>query len=314
MKETDLIYKIASLYFEDNLTQQQIAQKMGISRIKVSRLLQQARNKGIVEISLNKPQQNYTGEEKLIAAKWGLSEVILTAPEFSTNEELLRQLGESASEYAVRILNGKETISLAWGSTLSSFVQSLPKMEFPKLKIVQMLGGLGSPEAEVHSSDLVRRLSDKTGGKGRLLSAPGVVTSKSVKEGLLEDTYIKETLVSAASSDIAFVGIGTGAPNSILMSQGDILPADTLIEIKKLGAVGDISLRFFDISGNLIDHPINDRIIGISSMDIRKIPRVIAIAGGLEKYKAIQGALESGLIDVLITDYKTGIKLLETGR
>ncbi len=311
MKETNLIYKIASFYFEDNLTQQQIAQKMGISRIKVSRMLQQARNKGIVEISLNKPQQNYTEEEKSIADKWNLNEVILTAQDYSSNEDLLKQLGVSASEYAMRILNGNETVSLAWGSTLSSLVQNLPKVYFPEIKIVQMIGGLGSPEAEVHSSDLVRRLSDKTGGKGRILSAPGVVTSKSVKEGLLEDTYIKETLVLAASSDIAFVGIGTGAPNSILMSQGDILSAVTLKEIKKLGAVGDIALRFFNSSGDFIDHPINDRIIGISSMDIKKIPRVIAIAGGLEKYKAIHGALESGLIDVLITDYKTGIKLLE---
>lgn len=311
MKETDLIYKIASLYFEDNLTQQQIAHKMGISRIKVSRMLQQARNKGIVEISLNKPQQNYTEEEKSIASKWDLNEVILSASEFSSNEDLLKQLGISASEYVQRILNGNETVSLAWGSTLSVFVQNLTKLDFPEIKIVQMLGGLGSPEAEVHSSDLVRRLSDKTGGKGRILSAPGVVSSRDVKTGLLEDPYIRETLVMAASADIAFVGIGTAAPDSILMSQGEILPVDTLEEIKNSGAVGDISLRFFNGNGNIINHPVNERIIGISDLEIRKIPRVIAIAGGLGKYEAIKGALRSGLIDVLITDYETGKKLIE---
>ncbi|MCK5671863.1 MAG: winged helix-turn-helix transcriptional regulator, partial [Spirochaetales bacterium] len=149
MKETNLIYKIASLYFEDNLTQQQIAQKMGISRIKVSRMLQQARSNGVVEISLNKPQQNYTEEEKSIASKWNLNEVILSAPEYGSNEDLLKQLGVSASEYAIRILNGNETVSLAWGNTLSAFVQNLPKLDFPEIKIVQMIGGLGSPEAEV---------------------------------------------------------------------------------------------------------------------------------------------------------------------
>jgi len=222
MKETNLIYKIASLYFEDNLTQQQIAQKMGISRIKVSRMLQQARSKGVVEISLNKPQQNYTEEEKSIAARWNLNEVILSAPDYNSNDDLLKQLGISASEYAVRILNGNETVSLAWGRTLSAFVQNLPKLDFTELKIVQMIGGLGSPEAEVHSSDLVRRLSDKIGGKGRILSAPGVVSSSAVKKGLLEDPHIRETLSLAASADIAFVGIGTGAPDSILMSQGEI--------------------------------------------------------------------------------------------
>ena len=311
MKETNLIYKIASLYFEDNLTQQQIAQKMGISRIKVSRMLQQARSNGIVEISLNKPQQNYTEEEKSIASKWNLNEVILSAPDYSSNEDLLKQLGVSASEYAIRILDGNETVSLAWGSTLSAFVQNFPKLEFPEIKIVQMIGGLGSPEAEVHSSDLVRRLSDKTGGIGRILSAPGVVSSSAVKKGLLEDPHIKETLALAASADIAFVGIGTAAPDSILMSQGEILPVDTLKEIKASGAVGDISLRFFDSSGDLINHPVNDRIIGINDLEIQKIPRVIAIAGGQGKYEAIKGALKSGLLDVLITDYETGMKLIE---
>jgi len=310
MKETDLIYKIASLYFEDNLTQQQIAQKMGISRIKVSRMLQQARSKGVVEISLNKPQQNYTEEEKSIAARWNLNEVILSAPDYNSNDDLLKQLGISASEYAVRILNGNETVSLAWGRTLSAFVQNLPKLDFPELKIVQMIGGLGSPEAEVHSSDLVRRLSDKIGGKGRILSAPGVVSSSAVKKGLLEDPYVKETLDMAASADIAFVGIGTGAPDSILMSQGEILPEETLVEIRSKGGVGDISLRFFNSSGDIINHSINERIIGISDLEIRKIPRVIAIAGGLDKYKAIVGALKSGLIDVLITDYETGKELI----
>ncbi len=309
MKETNLIYKIASLYFEDNLTQQQIAQKMGISRIKVSRMLQQARSNGVVEISLNKPQQNYTEEEKSIASKWNLNEVILSAPEYGSNEDLLKQLGVSASEYAIRILNGNETVSLAWGNTLSAFVQNLPKLDFPEIKIVQMIGGLGSPEAEVHSSDLVRRLSDKTGGVGRILSAPGVVSSSAVKKGLLEDPHIRETLSLAASADIAFVGIGTGAPDSILMSQGEILPEETLVDIRNKGGVGDISLRFFNSNGSLINHPVNKRIIGISESEIRSIPRVIAIAGGRGKYEAIKGALKSGLLDVLITDYKTGMKL-----
>lgn len=311
MKETDLLYKAASYYFEDNLTQQQIALKLGISRIKVSRMLQQARNKGIVEITLNKPKYNFAEEEKGIAEKWNLSEAILSDGNFGTRADLLKQLGMSTSGYAVRILNGNETISLAWGSTLSAFVQNLPKLDFPEIKIVQMLGGLGSPEADVHSSDLVRRLSEKMGGVGRILSSPGIVSSKDVKIGLLEDVYIRETLSMAASASIAFVGIGNAAPDSVLMSQSDILPGETLRELKSRGAVGDISLRFFDVDGNMINHPINDRLIGISYSEIRNIPRVIAVAGGSEKYEAIKGALKSGLVDVLITDYETGKKLLK---
>ncbi len=309
--ETDLIYKIASLYYEDNQTQQEIANRLGISRIKASRLLQQARINGTVEISLNKPKGNFADLENRIASKWRLKEVILSSSESMKKEDILSQLGKAASEYAQRIIKGNETISLTWGSTLSEFIQNLPGMDFPNLKIVQMLGGLGSPEAAAHSSDLVRRFSDKTGGIGRFLSAPGVVTSLAVKEGLLKDPHIMETLELAEHAELAFVGIGSPASDSMLMSQGTIVSRQILEELKAAGAVGDICLRFFDEKGRIIKHPINDRVIGIEADSIRNIPRVVAIAGGSEKTLAVRGALKSGLIDVLITDYETGKKLLE---
>ena len=221
--ETDLIYKIASLYFEDSQTQQEIANRLGISRIKVSRMLQQARTQGIVEISLKKPKGNFTDLEKRIADSWNLKEVIISPGNSADDRELLTGLGQTAAAYAERILGGNETISLTWGSTLSSFIQNLPSMDLPKLKIVQMLGGLGSPEADVHSSDLVRRFSDKTHGIGRFLSAPGIVTSLAVKEGLLADPYIGETLQLAEQANLAFVGIGNPDQDSVLMSQGNLL-------------------------------------------------------------------------------------------
>ncbi|RKX96841.1 MAG: sugar-binding transcriptional regulator [Spirochaetes bacterium] len=311
MTETDLIYKIASLYYEDNQTQQEIANRLGISRIKVSRLLQQARTSGIVEISLKKQNGNFTDLENRIASQWQLKEVILSSSESMDKDEILSQLGKAASEYAQRVIKGNETISLTWGSTLSAFLQNLPGMDFPKLKIVQMLGGLGSPEAAVHSSDLVRRFSDKTGGIGRFLSAPGVVTSLAVKEGLLKDPHIMETLELAEHADLAFVGIGAPASDSMLMSRGTIISREILDELKAAGAVGDICLRYFDGQGRIIKHPINDRVIGIETDGIRNIPRVVAVAGGPEKTQAVRGALNSGLIDVLITDYKTGKNLLE---
>lgn len=311
MREEDLIYKVAALYFEENLTQQQIARQLGISRVKVSRTLQQAKVRGIVEISLNKPKQSYSEDEKNLAKKWGLLEVVLSPSVPGDKEEQLRKLGMTASEYAQRVLPGADSVSLTWGSSLSSFVESMPDMDLPELKIVQMLGGLGSPEAHEHSSDLVRRLAEKTGGKGRILSAPGVVSSSEVKNGLLTDPYIKETLEMAASTDMAFVGIGTDSSDSILMSRGRIIPSRTLSGIKNAGAVGDISLRFFDGNGKFVSHEINNRIIGLDVSEIRKIPRVVAVAGGKGKYEAIKGALKSGLIDVLLTDYETGLKLME---
>ena len=95
------------------------------------------------------------------------------------------------------------------------------------------------------------------------------------------------------------------------MSRGTIMSQQILDELKAAGAVGDISLRFFDEKGSIVRHPINESVIGLNAASIRKIPRVIAIAGGPEKKQAVRGALNSGLIDVLITDYETGMNLLE---
>ncbi|RKX73290.1 MAG: hypothetical protein DRP60_12155, partial [Spirochaetes bacterium] len=106
MTETDLIYKIASLYYEDNQTQQEIANRLGISRIKVSRLLQQARTSGIVEISLKKQNGNFTDLENRIASQWQLKEVILSSSESMDKDEILSQLGKAASEYAQRVIKG----------------------------------------------------------------------------------------------------------------------------------------------------------------------------------------------------------------
>lgn len=310
MKETNLIFKVCTLYYEQNETQQNIAGMLGISRIKVSRLLQQARTEGIVNISINLPAQDYTRDEETIARKWGLKEVLLV-PSTNDSREQIDLLGKKCSEYAQRIIQEKDIISITWGSTLASFIHNLPDIEFSELKIVQMLGGLGSPESERHSSDLIRKFSLKTGASGRILPAPGVVMSKEIRDALQQDIQIKETLSIAAASHIAFIGIGTAEPDSVLMSQGSILSPEDVQEIKEQGAVGDISLRFFNAKGQFLTHALNEKVIGLEARQIGSIPRVVALAGGSEKRNAIPGALRTGTIDVLITDYKTGIMLIE---
>jgi DNA-binding transcriptional regulator LsrR (DeoR family) len=310
MREINLIYKVCTLYFEQNQTQQAIAQLLGISRIKVSRLLHQAKIEGIVNISINMPIQDFAREEDLIARKWGLNEILLV-PSVADPSEQLTLLGTKCAEYAQRIIQKGDNISITWGSSLASFIQNLPNIEIQNLKIIQMLGGLGSPESEMHSSDLIRRFSVKTGASGRILPAPGVVMSKEVRDALMQDTHINETLRFAASSQVAFIGIGTAAPDSILMSKGSILSKEDLEGIKKQGALGDISLRFFNKEGKFLDHPLNEKIIGLEAEQIRNIPRVAAVAGGPEKKEAVLGAMRTGTINVLITDFNTGMMLIE---
>jgi DNA-binding transcriptional regulator LsrR (DeoR family) len=228
--------------------------------------------------------------------------------------QITRELGAAAADYLVRCLRGDEIVGLSWGTTLLATVDALPAKNWPDLQVVQILGGLGSPDAETHGTDLARRTASAFGAQLHLLPAPGVVASKAVRDALLSDPQISDTLALAACLNVALVGIGAPAcPNSVVRQTGTILSEAELERLTRQGAVGDIALRFFDENGQPINTEMNDRIVGITLDELRQIERVIAVAGGREKFEVIRGALRGKLITTLITDNVTAQKLTQDG-
>jgi DNA-binding transcriptional regulator LsrR (DeoR family) len=305
-----LLYKIAKAYYEDNLTQEEIGKLFGLSRIKVSRLLQQARDERIVQVTIIPPVESNVELERELAARYGLDEVIIVSPSSYDKTVLTHELGSATADYLLRCLQGDEILSISWGTTLLSVIESLAAQNWPEMKIVQMLGGLGRPESENYGTDLVHRLALAFNAKPRLVPAPGIVNSKLVRDALLLDSQIASTLTLAAQADVALVGIGRPTPDSVVMQSGILTEAE-FAELQACGAVGDIALRFFDASGQPIQHEICDRMIGLDLDQIRKIPRVIGAAGGEAKVEVIRAALQGKLINVLVTDERTTRNLLE---
>ena len=199
---------------------------------------------------------------------------------------------------------------MTWGTTLLAVVNALPTQNWPDLKVVQMLGGLGQPEADVYGADLVHRTAGAWRARPRLLPAPGIVASKLVRDALLADPQISDTLALGAQADVALVGIGRLALDSVVMQAG-ILSPEELGQLRARGAVGDIALRFFDLDGQPVEHDIYERVIGLDLDQIRSIPRVIGVAGGEGKLDVIRAALHGGLIHVLVTDEATAACLLD---
>lgn len=305
-----LLYKIAKAYYEDNLTQEEIGKLFGVSRIKVSRLLQQARDERIVQVTIIPPVESNVELERELAARYCLDEMIIVSPSSYDKTILTRELGPATVDYLLRCLQGAEVLSISWGTTLLSVIEALSVQSWPEMKIVQMLGGLGQPESETYGADLVHRMALAFNAKPRLISAPGIVTSKLVRDALLDDPQIAGTLALAAQADVALVGIGRPTPDSVVMQSGILTKAE-FVELQACGAVGDIALRFFDASGQPIQHEICDRIIGLDLDQIRRIPRVIGVAGGEAKVEVIRAALQGKLINVLVTDERTARNLLE---
>lgn len=301
-----LLYRIAQSYYVDGLTQQQIARRFGLSRPKVSRLLQRARDEKVITFTLLPPPSGMADLESELERKYGLEEVIIVAvSDLQDTANVKRELGPAAAECLVRSISGDEIVCIAWGLSILAMADALPFKSYPGVTIVQMLGGLGPVDELEHSAELTRRVSQKLNARLRLLPAPGIVSTRAAAEALKADKRIAETLDLAARADIAVVGLGVLQPDTILLRDGIIVTPGDLETLKAAQAVGDIALRYLDAYGNPLDVEINDRVVGLTLEQIKAIPRVIGIAGGTAKYDIIRAALRGGILDVLVTDHAT---------
>lgn len=313
MNETQkLMVKIAKMYYEEGLTQTLISKRLGISRPKVSRLMQEAMDQGIVRIEIASIPGDYSDLMQQLQAKFGLIEAIVvevTGP--LTYESVSHVLGIAAAEYFQRIVKDGDVIGLTWGSALASMVAHLEQEKKPNCMVVQMLGGLGSPNTNTHATDLVIRTAMALDGKMSLMPAPGLVDSIDSAKLLIADRHISQALDFVRKTDVAFVGIGATKYNPFLMRNEEIITYEEMAVLRSQGAVGDISLHFFNLDGLEIDSEFHRRVIGVSYEVLRGISRVVGIAGGPDKYEAILGAIQGGLINTLVTDAETAQKLIE---
>jgi DNA-binding transcriptional regulator LsrR (DeoR family) len=203
----------------------------------------------------------------------------------------------------------------SWSRNLLAMVDALhPTQRGNGGKVIQILGGMGSPEAQVHATSVTQRLAYLLGATAVLLPAPGVVGSSEAKKVLEKDDYVRRVLNLFPKIETALVGIGSMQPSKLLASSGNRFSENEMRQLHALGAVGDICMRFFDAEGRLVATPLHNRVIGIELEALKSAKRVIGVAGGARKEDPIRAALRAKWINVLITDKKTAENLLkETG-
>ncbi len=298
-----LLTKIARLYYEEGYTQQEIANRLAISRPQISKLLKKARKQGIVKIEIIDKEEDFGVLEIKLSKKFSLNEVII-APSLN---DIKTALALKGSEYLKRILRDDLVISLSWGSTLRKLVDIADIRKNYKMEIIPIMGGMGNKGNKITSSEIARTLAEKTGGIYYVIHAPVIVKTAEMKEGLLKEEVIGEIFKKAKKADFAFVGIGKITDTSTMIREGYLEEKDFQL-LKKENVIGDICATFFDIQGNVIDTELSKRIIGL---DVRELKDsiVVGIGGGKEKREAILGALRGGFLDVLITDEETGLFL-----
>jgi len=307
-----LLLKVSKLYYEKEYTQQQISDRLNLSRPKVSRLLQQALTVGVVKINIIPQPGVYTDLEEALEAKYELKEaVVVGVSEPNSQNAVSREVGAAAAGYFSRAMNSPCIIGISWGTTLRAMVDAIPAIDFHGSHIVQLVGGLGIPESEAHATYILRRLVVQTDSKLSILPAPGIVDNANVKKVFLSDSHVQDVFRLFQKITVAYVGIGAPILDSIVMRDGSIITKKELDILKSKGAVGDICMRYFDENGQTILSDVDDRVIGISLEELKKINRVVGVTGGPEKSMAIRSALNGKIINVLITDHLSAKKVLQ---
>lgn len=313
LEERRLMAKVAHLYYDNGLKQSEIAEQLDLSQASVSRLLKRAEEDHIVHISVSIPTGVYPDLEEAIQKQYGLKEVIVADCTQDDDPHILRALGAAAAFYLESTLKRGEVVGISsWSSTLLHMVDAMrPINRKLNTRVIQILGGIGNPAAQIHATRLNERLADLIDGETHFLPAPGVVGSAEAREVLLNDPYVKTTIESFGTVTLALVGIGSLEPSKLLASSGNVFGQEELELLRKAGAVGDICMQFYDATGHPTQTSLNERVIGMSLEQLAKAERTVGIAGGRRKVTAIHGAMEGRWINILITDRFTAEYLLQ---
>jgi DNA-binding transcriptional regulator LsrR (DeoR family) len=314
--ELRLMIRVARLYYEAGMRQPDISKQLGISQATVSRLLNRARDEGIIRISVNVPPGVHSDLEEQLIQTYGLRDAIVVDTTSDQDESLIqREIGTAAAYYLESAISPNEVIGISsWSGTLLALVDtmhSLPRKA--NVQVLQILGGVGNPAAEVHASRLTSRFADLVNGRAIFLPAPGIVGSQAALEVLQQDPYVREAMGLFDQVTLALVGIGAIEPSRLLAESGNIFSKEENDMLRANGAVGDVLLRFFDAQGKPVKTFLNDRVISMSLEQLRQVPRAIGIAGGRRKFRAILGALRGRWVNVLITDRCTAENLTNEG-
>jgi len=303
--------EVASMYYDQNMNQQEIADKVGITRSAISRLLTEARAKGIVEIIVHYPWRTVPELEQKLRAAFNLKEVRVLMRGNKSYDQMLEGLGVLAAQYFSGILQPKDVVGISWGTGLHEMLRALRPKSYPEVDVVQLVGGTGTEKVSAVGPLLAPMLANTLGATCHYLHAPLITESEAAHKALCQERSIRETLARGEQSRIALVGVGSTAPEVYNPYRMGYVNECEMSEIRAAGAVGTVCGRLYALDGSLPDISINRRVVGIEPEALVKIEVVIGVSGGAVKAEAILGALRGRHINVLITDELAAQKVLD---
>lgn len=303
---TEQLIEVATSFYRLGRSQVEIAHALGLDPSTVSRYLKRARDEGIVHIEIRLPRRQHLDVGRDLAGRFGLQRAIVVPQDAGGDDALYAVAADFVSSSLVTGMR----LGVSWGQTLAGVVRFLQPRAVSGLFIAQLTGGLSDAEPGNQCHELVRHIAELyPSSQVKYLHAPAIVDSEAIRAAMVSDRSVSAALDAAAGSDFALVGIGSMGDDATLMRVGHLDAADRA-RLLQSRAVGTINGRFFDALGRPVGH-LEGRTIALSWDQLAAIPTVVAVAAGPTKVAAIAGALETGSLDVLVTDEATARSLLE---
>ena len=304
--EDELVVKVAWLYFFEEKTQQQISDMLGISRMKVIRLLDRAKETGVIRISMRENNERRMRLERSIVETYSLSDsfVVPTSPGAAISE-INNVIADAAALYIDNRISPDAFINVGYGDTMGKTLNSLAKRAKNPISCISLTGGVSIYLPNIQSSIFNVRLF--------LIPAPLLVSSKEMVSAIMEERSVSEITRMVSLASFTVIGIGGMNSEATILKTGDMSNNDFMY-VKMQGGVGDILCHFFDSQGNLINSPFGERLVTTPINVLKSLPNVIGVAAGKSKREAIKGALALGYLDTLITDEDTAQWLVDNNQ
>ena len=312
---SDLSTQVARLFFDRQLSKMEIAARLGISRFRVARLIDDALADGLVRIEYRDIPADDRGLAAVLEERFGLDlcAVAIAAADEATDEATtFNAVARLAAAVLHGLISSGDVIGVAWCSTLAAVVRELPTRSDPDLEVVQLAGSSARLDRGRDAGELARVLADRLGATHRAIYAPTFVETAALRAALLREPEVADTVARFNALDLAIVGIGAmpddGASSSLVRS--GVLDDTEVLRLTELGAVGDLVVHPFDATGRFVAPDLAERAVAIGVEELRRVRRVVAVASGTRKAGAIRGALKSGVIRMLVTDGPTARAVL----
>lgn len=297
---TDLLVRVSELYYQQGLSQQEISQIMGISRPTISRLLDEAKDLGVVEIIVHSPIHKHAQLSCALRNAFGLRDALVLAGEYEYGKSLSR-CAEEAAHFLCTVLENNQSIGISWGRALEALCNAMPVTEYYNVNVVQMVGCLGTGNPRVDGLELALRISKKLGGTYSNIYAPVYVDSELVHNYLISEPQIEMTLKKALSVDIIVSGIGSlDDPNGSLYQSG-CYTAEDRAELMRRGAVSSLLGRMFDAEGHELT--LDNRFVISAPLEAMRHPAwSIGINVGADKAACTLAAVRGRYLNTLVVD------------